>query len=50
MTYKEINPDFGQPYIEWDDDGVIRFIPVDPANSDYQKYLQWKTDQEESAK
>jgi predicted O-methyltransferase YrrM len=22
-------------------DGSISFIPIDPANSDYQRYLRW---------
>jgi hypothetical protein len=26
--------------IQWNDNGVIRFIPIDLANSDYQKYLK----------
>jgi hypothetical protein len=26
--------------IQWDDNGVIRFIPIDAANSDYQEYLK----------
>ncbi len=24
-----------------DDDGTIWFVPADPSNSDYQKYLRW---------
>jgi len=39
MTYTKITPDFGDSYIEWDDNGVIRFIPIDEANSNYQAYL-----------
>jgi hypothetical protein len=23
------------------DDGVMKFIPLDKANTDYQKYLKW---------
>ena len=25
-----------------DDNGNISFIPFDPANTDYQEYLEWK--------
>jgi hypothetical protein len=32
--------------IQWDDDGTIRIIPSDPANSDYQRYLRWVEDPE----
>ena len=31
--------ELGGEYIKWDDNGIIRFIPIDPANSDYQAYL-----------
>ena len=27
--------------VRWDNDGVILWIPVDPANADYQAYLEW---------
>jgi len=26
------------------DDGTITSIPFDPANTDYQEFLQWKAD------
>lgn len=41
-TYKEIENEFGGKYIEQiSPDGVISFIPIDQANSDYQRYLRW---------
>ena len=40
MKYTLKTNDFGGEYIEMiSDDGVISFIPIDPANSDYQAYL-----------
>jgi hypothetical protein len=39
-TYKEIETPSGGIVIErTDEDGKIWFIPTDPANSDYQAYL-----------
>ena len=38
ITYKEID-NLGYKVIEKNDDGIISWIPVDPANSDYQAYL-----------
>jgi hypothetical protein len=40
MSYTKKTTEIGYEYIEWDDNGVIRFIPIDPANSDYQAYLK----------
>jgi hypothetical protein len=40
MTYTIKETIFGDKYIEWDDNGTIRFIPMDEANSDYQNYLK----------
>ena len=28
-------------YTKWDDDKFLMAIPVDTANTDYQKYLEW---------
>jgi hypothetical protein len=40
MKYKKIQID-GNEFIErTTDDGVVSFIPLDPANSDYQAYLK----------
>ena len=40
MKYKLIENEFGGSYIERTDEaGVISFIPIDEANSDYQAYL-----------
>jgi len=41
MTYTKITPEFGDSYIEWDDNGIIRFIPMDESNSNYQDYLAY---------
>ena len=43
MTYKLINNDEGNlDTIKFtDDNGKIKFIPLDEANKDYQKYLEW---------
>jgi len=39
-TYQEITDDFGNKVIMRNDgDGVTTWIPLDPANSDYQAYL-----------
>ena len=39
-TYIEYTTPFGEKMIERiDENGVISFIPTDPANSDYQAYL-----------
>ena len=39
MTYTKVTLDNGYEFIQWDDNGSIRQIPLDPANSDYQAYL-----------
>jgi len=39
-TYEEIQNENGVKVIKRiDEDGVVAFIPTDPANSDYQRYL-----------
>lgn len=30
-----------------DENGTVWIVPEDPANSDYQSYLKWKSEQEE---
>jgi hypothetical protein len=40
MTYKELVYEDGSKAIERDNgDGSFTYIPIDPANSDYQRYL-----------
>ena len=40
--YEEINDDNGLVTVKRTDaDGVISWIPADPANSDYQAYLKY---------
>jgi hypothetical protein len=36
---EETNEIFGNKYIRRIEDGSV--IPIDPANSDYQRYLRW---------
>ena len=39
--YETHKDDLGNTYIwRYDDDNSISFIPLDPANSDYQAYLE----------
>jgi hypothetical protein len=39
-TYEEIQNEDGIKVIKRiDEDGIVAFIPTDPANSDYQAYL-----------
>jgi len=41
-TYEEIVDEFGFESIKrTDENGVVAWIPKDPANSDYQRYLRW---------
>jgi hypothetical protein len=49
MTYEKVNSMDGESYtsiLRSNEDGTISFIPIDPANSDYQTYLA----EEEKAK
>ena len=42
MNYEKIETPSGNGLIQrTDKDGTITFIPLDPANSDYQAYLVW---------
>ena len=40
MSYEKYTSDLGNEFIKRiNEDGSISFIPTDPANSDYQRYL-----------
>jgi hypothetical protein len=43
MTYQLINDDDGilSGIKLTQDDGLMKFIPLDEANTDYQEYLEW---------
>ena len=38
-TYELVSDQFGEVLVRTSDDGVISYVPLDPANSDYQAYL-----------
>jgi hypothetical protein len=41
-TYEEVTDDFGGVIIKRTNaDNSVTWIPADPANSDYQRYLRW---------
>ena len=42
-TYKLIETPFGEQIIKIDSNGVEWWIPTDPANADYQAYLNKDT-------
>jgi hypothetical protein len=44
IAYKEVISEFGTVTIVAETDGYISYIPIDPANSDYQAYLAWLED------
>ena len=45
--YEEITNELNSTLIKrTDPDGKEWFIPIDPANSDYQRYLRWLEDPE----
>ena len=44
--YEEVTTELGNTVIKrTDEDGKIWWIPVDPANSDYQRYLNPEAEQ-----
>jgi hypothetical protein len=48
ITYKEVTTDTGWKYIEMldsDKPESVGVIPIDPANSDYQRYLNPEAEQ-----
>jgi hypothetical protein len=45
-TYELITDDFGNEVVKRNDgDGVTTWIPKDPANADYQRYLNPEAEQ-----
>ncbi len=45
MKYEIIENDFGQIIKRENEDGSVTWIPKDPANSDYQRYLNPEAEQ-----
>jgi hypothetical protein len=45
VTYNHVQSDPATLIIEhidrFNEDGTVSWIPCDPANSDYQRYLRW---------
>lgn len=52
-TFEKVKVTIGDNVVESikmiDEDGVTWSVPMDPANSDYQQYLEWLAEQEEQA-
>jgi hypothetical protein len=44
-TYEEVTNELGNAIKRTDKDGVISWIPIDEANSDYQRYLNPEAEQ-----
>jgi hypothetical protein len=44
-TYKLIGEGINQILEMTEEDGTIRYVPIDPANSDYQRYLNPEAEQ-----
>jgi hypothetical protein len=45
MKYEIVENDFGQIIKRENEDGSVTWIPKDPANSDYQRYLNPEAEQ-----
>jgi hypothetical protein len=45
FTYEVIKEEFASVIKRTDADGAISWIPTDPANSDYQRYLNPEAEQ-----
>jgi hypothetical protein len=45
MKYEIVENDFGQIIKRENQDGSVTWIPKDPANSDYQRYLNPEAEQ-----
>jgi hypothetical protein len=43
--YEKVEDEFGSFIKRTTDDGVISFIPINEANSDYQRYLNSEAEQ-----
>jgi hypothetical protein len=42
IIYEKITTNFGNEMIKKTNlDGIVAWIPTDPSNSDYQRYLKW---------
>jgi len=41
IIYEEVVSELGDKCIKATQGDVLMFIPIDPANSDYQTYLAW---------
>jgi len=47
-TYEVIENEFGTTIARTDENGIVTWIPAEPANSDYQRYLRWLNGEEEN--
>jgi hypothetical protein len=45
FIYEEVKSELGEDFIRATDGNVILLIPKDPANSDYQRYLNPEAEQ-----
>jgi hypothetical protein len=45
-NYVEITTSLGHTVIQYEENGFLVSIPIDPSNSDYQAYLHWLEDPE----
>ena len=45
IDYKLVTTPTGEEVIQYEDNGFLYTIPKDPANSDYQRYLNSKMEQ-----
>lgn len=43
--YTKITTPLNGTIIQYEENGILYSIPVDPANSDYQQYLKWTEEQ-----
>lgn len=45
ITYEVVSNDNGDTIKRFNEDGTVTWIPTDPANSDYQRYLNPEAEQ-----